>query len=387
MASKKRVRRRGTITQRGSDQWLVRVTLGYEAGKQIRVNRVIRGTKQDADKALTRLTREADEGLAVRTSRQSLGEWLKEWLDAWCNDVRDRTREDYRWILSRYLPPSLSATRLERLSAGDIQRWLNDLSSGVVTGKPLSARTVRYAHSVVRAALNRALKIGRVSRNVSTLVDLPRQQRKELTVLSVDEAKQFLAAAADERGGALLTLLLLTGLRPSEALALRWTDLDLDRTSGGVLRVNRSVARSSTGAWKFVEPKTNKSRRAIVLTTIETRMLERHRRTQAEEKLAAGKAYSDFGLIFATELGTPFTVGNVRRRFLARVLQRASLPHMRLYDLRHSSATLLLALGEHPKLVAERLGHSTTRLTLDTYSHVLPTMQARSAERLSSALA
>lgn len=386
MASKRKTRRRGTITQRSPDRWLVRVTLGYEAGKQVRVNRVVRGNKQDADRVLTKLTREADEGLAVRTSRQSLGEWLSEWLDAWCNDVRERTSRDYRWIISHYVPASLWAKRLEKLTPTDVQRWVNDLAAGRVTGRALSARTVRYAHSVVRAALNRALKIGRVSRNVATLVDLPRQARKELTVLSLEDARRFLDAAAELRGGALLTLLLLAGLRPSEALALRWSDLQLDETDS-VLRVCRSLVRHANGRWTFAEPKTSKARRTIVLTKLELKMLDRHRRAQLEEKLRVGPEYSDLGLIFATEIGTPFSIGNVRRRFLAAVLRKAQLPAMRLYDLRHSSATLLLALGEHPKLVAERLGHSTTRLTLDTYSHVLPQMHRSSAERLDKAMA
>lgn len=385
MASKRKSRRRGTITQRGADRWLVRVTLGYEAGKQIRVNRVIHGTKHDADRLLTKLTRDADEGLAVRASRQSLGEWLSEWLDAWCNDVRERTSRDYRWIISRYVPPSLAAKRLEKLAPTDVQRWVNDLAAGNITGQPLSARTVRYAHSVLRAALNRAMKIGRISRNVATLVDLPRQARKELTVLSLEDAKRFLAAAAEERGGALLTLLLLAGLRPSEALALQWADLEL-RDNAGTLRVVRSLSRSTGGTWSFTEPKTPKARRSIVLTAVELKMLERQKRSQAEEKLKLGPDYSDFGLIFATEVGTPFTIGNVRRRFLSRVLSSAGLPQMRLYDLRHSSATILLAMGEHPKLVAERLGHSTTRLTLDTYSHVLPAMQESLSNRLLAAI-
>lgn len=283
------------------------------------------------------------------------------------------------------MPPALAAKRLEKLSPSDVQRWVNDLLAGRVSGQPLSARTVRYAHSVVRAALNRALKIGRIGRNVATLVDLPRQARKELTVLSLEDAKRFLEAAAEERGGALLALLLLAGLRPSEALALRWTDLDL-RENAGTLRVVRSLSRSAEGAWSFTEPKTSKARRSIVLTTMELRMLEKQKRAQAEEKLRLGPDYSDFGLIFASEVGTPLSVGNVRRRLLSRVLLRASLPSMRLYDLRHSSATMLLALGEHPKLVAERLGHSTTRLTLDTYSHVLPSMQMATAARLGEAL-
>ena len=385
MAGKRKTRRRGTITQRGPDQWLVRVTLGYEAGKQVRINRVVRGAKQDADRMLTKLTREADEGLSVRTSRQSLGEWLTEWLDAWCNDVRERTRRDYRWLLDRYVPASLASKKLEKLSPTDIQRWVNDLSAGTITGRTLSARTVRYAHSVVRAALNRALRIGRVGRNVATLVDLPRQQRKELAVLSIEEAKRFLAVAAEERGGALLTVLLLTGLRPSEALALKWTDLEI--ASGmGVLRVRRSLVRVTGGAWDFAEPKTSKARRAIVLTPREVKMLERQRRDQLEEKLRLGPDYTDFGIVFATETGTPFSVGNVRRRFLARVTEKAGLPAMRLYDLRHSAATLLLALGVHPKLVAERLGHATTRLTLDTYSHMLPEMHKPIADQLAHAL-
>jgi hypothetical protein len=172
-------------------------------------------------------------------------------------------------------------------------------------------------------------------------------------------------------------------MRPGEYLGLRWADVDLER---GRVVVQRAVAWQA-GAWSFTEPKTPRSRRSIPLPPSVVRLLREHRRQQAAERLAAGHRYQHLDLVFATETGTPIDLRNLAQRHFKAVLKAAGLPPtIRLYDLRHTSATLLLAAGEHPKVVSERLGHATILLTLDTYSHVLPTMQQGAAERLERAL-
>jgi integrase len=168
----------------------------------------------------------------------------------------------------------------------------------------------------------------------------------------------------------------MTGVRPGELCALRWSDLD-----GSTLRVQRALSYTADG-WVVCDTKTSGSRRAIILGDLEQRALARQRKRQAVQRLQAGAVWQDDDLVFATASGRPHDARNISRRVLPRLLERAKLPRMRLYDLRHSSATLLLAAGINPKVVSERLGHSTTRLTLDTYSHVLPSMQQEAAEVL-----
>jgi integrase len=176
-------------------------------------------------------------------------------------------------------------------------------------------------------------------------------------------------------------VLLTGGLRPAEALGLRWSDVDGDRLS-----VQRALLRPRGGGWQLAEPKTARSRRVVVLPWSTVRALAHHRARQAEERLAVGSAYRDHGFVFATNDGEPLDVHNVSARVFKPLLREAGLPDIRLYDLRHSAATLRLANGENPKIVSEMLGHSSVVLTLDTYSHVLPEMQRESANRLESLL-
>ena len=227
----------------------------------------------------------------------------------------------------------------------------------------LSARTVRYAHSVLNMALTQAIKWQMLGSSPAQAVDLPKQQRKEMNAMDREEAGRFLEAAKTDSHHVLLVLLLTTGLRPSEALALKWSDLDLHV---GKLSVNRTVARRKGGGWYFKTTKTPNSRRSIDILDTLTTLLLNHREV----------AYpSEYGLVFSNLNGEPLDLDHFSQRNYKRVLDVAGLPKkFRLYDLRHTCATLLLLAGVNPKVVSERLGHSSIRETMDTYSHVLPSM-------------
>ena len=160
-------------------------------------------------------------------------------------------------------------------------------------------------------------------------------------------------------------------------MGLRWADLE-----GNRLAVQRSLLYGYKGNWSLNEPKTAKARRTVILPDLTVRALREHKRRQNEQRLAAGPRYTDHGLVFAGEFGAPVDVHNLSVRNFKRILQRAGLPNVRVYDLRHTAATLLLSAGTHPKVASEMLGHSTVVLTMDTYSHVLPTMQAQAADTM-----
>jgi len=200
------------------------------------------------------------------------------------------------------------------------------------------------------------------------------------------EAARFLIEAENDRWSALFILALATGLRPSEYLGLKWSDIDLER---GVINVQRSLHWRSykAGDWYFAEPKTPRSRRRIPLPSSVLRSLVEHRRHQAEERLKAGPDYKNLDLVFATGEGQPLIRLNIVQKHFKPILERAELPAtLRLYDLRHSCATLLLAANENPKVVSERLGHASITLTMDTYSHVMPDMQQGASDKLEQML-
>jgi integrase len=214
--------------------------------------------------------------------------------------------------------------------------------------------------------INQAVRWSMVPRNVCDAVDVPQVTQEEMHPLTPEQARRFLDAARGVRLEALYVVAVHAGLRPGELLALGWEDVDLDR---GVMHVHRAL---SDG--EFTTPKTKRSRRRIDLSAGSIAALKKHRMRQLEERMARAGLWQDHGLVFPSSVGTPLSHRNVVRSFKA-VLRRAGLPAaIRLYDLRHTCATLLLCRNVHPKYVQELLGHASIAQTLDTYSHVLPGM-------------
>ncbi len=195
------------------------------------------------------------------------------------------------------------------------------------------------------------------------------------------QAQALLEAIRGDRLESLFRLMLATGLRRGEALALHWSEVDLD---AGQLRVRWTLSRTSQGL-QLDEPKTDKSRRTVPLPRSAVGTLRAHRSRQEDERREADGAWLDTGLVFTTEIGTPLEPRNVLRRFEL-LAQRAGLPGVHLHTLRHSAASFLLAAGTHTKVVQEHLGHSSYAITADIYSHVGPALQREAADRLDQAL-
>ena len=315
----------------------------------------------------------------MEPGKDTLSEYLDRWLaDAAKPQVREHAYRDYTSLLARYVRPVLGDRRLCDLGALDVQ----GLYAGMLD-RGLSARTVHYTHAVLRQTLGQAVRWGMLARNVATLVDLPRQERAEMHALSQEEAARFLAVAEEGRWGVLFAFAAATGMRLGEYLALRWVDVDLRADTA---RMTRALVRGKDG-YRFEDPKTPKSRRAVPLPASTTKALVAHKVCQAEARLRAGERWRDLGLVFAGDDGGALDAHNLVARHFKPALQAAGLPKtVRLYDLRHTCATLLLLAEMRPKVVAERLGHASVTLTLDTYSHVLPTMQEEEAGRLEALL-
>lgn len=369
----------GQIYKRGDHTWQVRIFMGRDAnGKQIFHRKTIHGTKKDADRYLTAARREMDLGTFVEPTAMSVNEYLDRWLrDAARPRVSRRTADGYAGLLERYIRQPLGHKRVDKLQPLDIQAVY-----GAMQARGLSARIVRHAHSALHNALKQAVKWGLLSRNPSDFVELPKVPHKERRVLSPDEAVDFLTVADVMPHGLIFEFALLTGMRPEEYLALQWADIDFER---GTAQVRRALVRHKR-SWSFEEPKTARSRRTIYLSAPLLHKLTLHKRKQAEARLKLGAAWQAFDLVFSSEEGTPLAIPNITYRYFRPILTKAKLPRIRLYDLRHTCATLLLIAEENPKVVSERLGHSTIVLTLDTYSHVLPTMQQGATARLETLL-
>jgi integrase len=371
-----RSKRQGSIDPWGPGRWRVRLSYGAEGSKRQRLSKVIRGTKEDAQRYLNAAIRRREQNEPVALSREAFGVWTDEWLKTWCSALAPRTRADYAGIFKRYLTPELRARKLAALTASDIQHFINELA-----GSGLGPRTVAMVHGAIRACLSKAVKLGKLPRNVARDVELPRKAHVERVFFTPEEARRFCEAVRGDRWEAFFLLLVHTGLRPSEALGLKWSDIE-----GTSLRVRRALVRIPGEEPMLEDTKTPRSRRVIPLGEQVSDSLQRHRRSQVEWRLKLGAAYQDQDLIFANETGGFVDCQNVRGRHFKPILKAAKLPEVRLYDLRHCCATMLLASGEHPKVVQERLGHASITLTLDTYSHVVPGMQERASQRLDELL-
>src|SRR5262249_38780561 len=242
------------------------------------------------------------------------------------------------------------------------------------------------AHAVLSAALGQAVRWRLIQANPARDVELPkRRAQRVMHALTPEECGRLREALEGDRLAAFFVLLLGTGMRPGEALAVRWADADLD---AGTLRVERSLGRSRKGEPPRVGgPKTPTRPRTVPLPATVARALRTHRAVQAEERLRAGSAYFDFDLVFATPLGQPLDERNVVNRAFKPALRRAKLPAtVRLYDLRHTAATLMLASGANVRAVADQLGHASAKMTLDVYAHVLQPQRDDLTARMEAAL-
>lgn len=384
--------RTGQLVKRGDRKWLVRVPLGRDGdnGRRAYHNHTVNGTKKDAERYLHDALRRRDLGALVEPSRMGVGEFLDRFIkEAVAPRVRARTTKDYQFLIDRYVRPHLGAHRLDHLSPVDVQEAVNAWAA-----QGLAPKTIRHAHGVLLAAINQAMRWEMVTRNVAALVELPRLEARKARSLSRAEADAFRVAIEGTRFEALFLLLIGTGMRPSEALGLGWDHLDLE---AGHARVDRVLLRQQKGGKPiYEEPKTARSRRTVPLPSSVVRALVKHRKAQAEEKLAAGPVYSDYGLVFASARGWPLHQGNIVSRHFAPAIKRAGLdavvvdgvprPKPRLYDLRHTHITLSLRAGEPVHIVSARVGHASARMTLEVYAHDLPADRDDSARRVESAL-
>lgn len=367
----------GQIVKHGPKTWLVRVFLGRdpETGKRNYHNKTIKGTRRTAQEYLNAALREKDLGHFSVAEKMGVNQFLDRWLEnAVKPRVEEKTFESYGSVLRLYVRPALGKLRLDQLTPLVIQ----ELYTRMHSKNGLSPRTVRYTHTVFKNALQQACRWRLLSANPADQVELPRRRRSAIKCLTPEEANRFLEAADDDRWGIVFHVAVTTGMRPGEYLGLQWSDIDWE---GRSITVQHSLMRPKGGGFRLKSTKTRGSRRRI---TVPTPLLERLREHQAAAPARPPECEFDF--VFTTGEGQPLCARNLRRRHLGPILTRAGLPQLRLYDLRHLTATLLLSAGEHPKVVASQLGHQSVMITLDTYSHLLPTMLEGAAAKLEQML-
>ena len=370
-------RKTGQIVGRRRHRWLVRVFLGRDRETRRRryLSRTVHGPVRRAQSYLNKVLRERDLGRRADGVTVTLREFLDRWLETAAKPkLRDKSYESYESLLRRYIRPVLGERILSAITPLDVQSAYQKMID-----RGLSARTVRYTHSVLRSAIRQAIRWRILLQDPTDGAQLPRLARREMPVLTAQQSRAFLSAALKTHYGPIFAVALTTGMRPSEYLALKWQDIDWDR---GTVSVVRTLERSA-GCWRFAETKRARSRRII---KFQDWVLETLKNLQAKTIRPSGCSWPDNSeLVFTSPAGRPMYSDKLAKRFKA-ILGQNGLPMIRLYDLRHTAATLALSAGVPTKVVAEQLGHASAAFTLDVYSHLLPHMQQEAAARVEGLL-
>ena len=370
----RRGRGEGSITKRSDGRWMARVDLGWQDGKRGR-KAVYGRTRREVQEKLNETLHRTTHGLPPVPDQETVGSFLRRWLDVRQGKVRARTHERYTQVVHAHLLPHLDRVRLAKLTPADVAACLQRVEAAG------SAYTACGAREVLRCALNQGVRWELVPRNVAALTDPPQHCPREIQPLNPEQASALLAAVDGHRLEALFTVAVGLGLRQGEALGLCWDAVDLD---AGLLSVRRTLERAGVVP-RFGRPKTARSRRTMTMPGIVAAALRKHRTRQLEERLAVGARWKDSGLVFTTSTGTAVDKSGLCRTFKG-ILRAAGLPNIRYHDLRHTAATLLLAQGVAPRTIMETLGHSQISLTMNTYAHVVPALQREAAAKMDAIL-
>ena len=388
--------RKKTVTRNGKkyEYWEARYTEGADPGTGKQVQRSITGkTQKEVAQKLKAATTAIDNGTYTAPSKQTLGQWLDTWIVTYCGGVKPRTLEIYKTDIRVHIKPALGAIRLESLNTQTIQSFYNKLAKEgreirrkdkkgriTVTKAPMSAKSIKNIHGVLRKALQQAVLIGSLRFNPTEACTLPRQDKKELTPRDDEQIAAFLAAIQDSDMKTRLTVTLFTGMREGEVLGLMWECVDFE---AGTITINKQLQRyrePGGGVYRISVPKNSKGRTITPAASV-LALLKQHRATQAAQRLRAGKLWEDSGFVFTDELGHHLTNSIVYRAF-KRAAAEIGRPDARFHDLRHSYAVAAIRSGDDIKTVQENLGHATASFTLDIYGHVTKQMKQASADRM-----
>jgi integrase len=369
---------RGTVRKRGS-RWYIIYDEGRDPSTGRRKQRWVSAgdTKKEAEAKLTKALAELNQGTYTEPSKVTVGAYL----DTWLTDIvpmvaGPSTATSYEHMVRRHLIPGLGIVKLHELRASHIQKYLSGkLTSGRLDGNGgLSEKTVRHHYVTLHTALAAAIEAGDLAINPAEAVKTPKAPRNEMRTLDEIGLRRVLQAAKGTPYYALFYLTLYSGMRRSEFLALRWSDLDLER---GAVTVNRRVYMRK-GNIDYREPKSDHGRRQIPLPASATSVMVQHKADTVARLETLSAKWNEESLLFTNELGEPLHPDSITHAWM-KLVNSLGLKGIRLHDARHTHASIMLRQGVNPKVVSERLGHSDVNITLQIYSHILPGLQEAAA--------
>ena len=380
--------RKITTTRNGKEYtyWQGRYTEGYDActGKQIQ--RSITGKTQKAVAQKPRqITAEIDAKTYVAPCKLSVAEWMAVWAQDYLVGIKASTAYLYKRTIELYIEPHLGHIRLDTLNAHTVQHFYNELAKpSKPDAAPLSAKSIKNIHGVLHKALQQAVLLNYIRYNPTTACVLPKIVKKEIHPLTDQQTAQLLNLLKGSKYEIPLTVDLFTGLREGELLGLIWDCVDFEK---GTILVNKQLRRSQRkgGTYYFSPPKNNKSR-TITPAPYVMKLLQAQKVQQARQRLMAGPAWEDSGLVFTNEFGRYISYRAIFDSF-KRIVKRIGLSDARIHDLRHTYAVNCIRAGDDIKTVQSNLGHATAAFTLDVYGHFTDDMRSVSAQRMEGFIA
>jgi integrase len=369
---------KGYFRKRGT-KWSFSIDVGRDPETGKRKQKTVSGfkTKKEAEKACAEMITKIEKGEYVEESKETLGEFLIEFMENKVkHSIRASTYHNQIFMTKKQLLPALGSKKLKDIKPLDIQKFYSKKME-----EGLSAAYIKQLHSILTKAFRTALEWGLIEKNVMATVKAPRIQKKNMAIWTMKEANQFLEYVKERKFFIVYVLAIYTGMRKGEILGLRWRDCDLENNT---ISIQQTLYKTN-GTFVFQEPKTKGSKRIITISDFVVHCLKKQKARQNEWKLRLGQAYQSSDLVAANWVGTPIDPTHLHCDFKSSI-QKAGVPVIRFHDLRHTHATLLLQMGENPKVVSERLGHADVSITLDTYAHVLPNMQKDLAKKFDAAM-
>lgn len=349
--------------KRGDNRW---VGSFYHNGERKYVYGSVGGKKDEARQKLKEAIKQAEAGTLVASNKQTVATFLEYWLSVKKLPLKPGAYATYASYVNVHMVPHLGKIQLQKLARHHVQRFVNTLFNE----EDLEPGTIQTAYTILNVAMSDAVEWQMLAANPCRAVSLPRVESRDYTVLNREQAQALIASLDGHALEALVTVALATGMRRGELLCLKWSDVDLER---GHIYVQRSLTFINGQGYKEVTPKTKSSKRHITLPRFAIETLKQHRTSQHITRIDA-QVWAELDLIFPAKAGKYIPTSTLQRTFRL-LLERAGLPIMRFHDLRHTCATLLLSQGISPKVVQELLGHSSIKITMDRYGHVIPGMQ------------
>ena len=376
----------GTIRQRPDGRWEARYTLGIDPGTGKQIQKSVYGkTQKEVAQNLRQITAEIDAKTYVAPCKLSISEWMSIWAQDYLVGVKASTAYLYRRTIELYIDPHLGHIRLDALNAHTVQHFYNELAKpSKPDAAPLSAKSIKNIHGVLHKALQQAVLLNYIRYNPTTACVLPKIVKKEIHPLTDQQTAQLLNLLKGSKYEIPLTVDLFTGLREGELLGLIWDCVDFEK---GTILVNKQLRRSQRkgGTYYFSPPKNNKSR-TITPAPYVMKLLQAQKVQQARQRLMAGPAWEDSGLVFTNEFGRYISYRAIFDSF-KRIVKRIGLSDARIHDLRHTYAVNCIRAGDDIKTVQSNLGHATAAFTLDVYGHFTDDMRSVSAQRMEGFIA